>query len=253
MSVLPQEGTHPILYGSIGVPVGSGFQQGYLARPDLAGAFPVVLVLHDIYGLTSHEKDLCRRLARHGLVALAVDMYRGSAPRRNATLDEAVTAYQMLPDDRALRDVDEAYEFLMSRDVPWAVKGPVGLLGVDVGGRLALLYAATHSHVAAVAAVCAPLAGDEERAHQVAAALREVAVPVLGLYGGDDELIPPQSVDVARQIAAGGMWLLYEGVGHDFVNEASAGYDGDAASDALARLTEFFTVRLAQAQPSPTA
>ncbi len=246
MSVLPHEGTHPILYGSIGVPVGSGFQPGYLARPDLSGAFPAVLVLHDIYGLTSHEKELCRRLARHGLVALAVDLYRGSAPSRDATFDEAVTAYLALPDDRALRDVDEAYEFLMSPDVPWAVKGPVGLLGIDVGGHLALLYAATHAHVGAVAAVCAPLAGDEERARQVAAALREIAVPVLGLYGADDELIPPQSLDAARKI--GGTWLLYEGVGHDFLNEQAAGYDPAAASDAVARLTELFTTKLAHSR-----
>ncbi len=211
----------------------------------------MVLVLHDIYGLTSHEKDLCRRLARHGLVALGVDLYRGSAPPRDATLDEAVTAYQTLPDDRALRDVDEAYEFLMSPDVPWAVKGPVGLLGIDVGGRLALLYAATHAHVVAVAAVCAPLAGDEERGYQVAAALREVAVPVLGLYGADDELIPPQSVDVAQQMSPGGRWLLYEGVGHDFLNEQAAGYDRDAATDALVRLTEFLTATLPRSQTSP--
>lgn len=240
MSVLPHEGTYNILYGTFGVPVGAGFRRGYLARPDRAGEFPLVMVVHDIFGLTSHEKDVCRALARRGFAALAVDLYGNAAPARRANLDEAIAAYGELEDRRALADLDEAHEFAMSDDVPWVIKAPIGLLGLDIGGRYALLYAATRPDVAAVAAVSAPLAGDEEREHQVGDALGRLRVPVLGLYGAEDELVPAESVDTAQQINASGRWLLYEGAGHEFFNVGESGYHGGAAADATARLAGFF-------------
>ena len=76
MAVLSHEGTHPIMYGALPLPFGAGLRTGYLARPDAAGTFPVVLVLPTLDGLTGLEKDLCRMFARSGLVAIAVDFYR---------------------------------------------------------------------------------------------------------------------------------------------------------------------------------
>lgn len=232
MAVLAHEGSYSIMYGRFGIPVGIGYRSGYLARPDKAGRYPVVLIAPALSGLSSHERDLCRDLARQGLAALAIDLYRKPA-------DDPEEAYRALSDRRALTDFDEAHEFLTSEDVDWAQPG-IGLLGLDVGGRFALALAANRPWVRSVAVVYTPLTGDDDREIQVAGLLSHLGVPVMGLYGAEDELIQVDTVDEAQRRNESGQWLLYEGAGHDFLDVTSDGYHPDAAADAQARLVEFF-------------
>lgn len=78
MSVLPGEGSYVILYGSTTLGVGTRSHRGYLARPDLAGSYPVAVLLG---GITAGTKELSRQLARRGLVAVAVDWQQPGAAR----------------------------------------------------------------------------------------------------------------------------------------------------------------------------
>ena len=85
-----------------------------------------------------------------------------------------------------------------------------------------------------------PLTGDEERSFQVANYLEHLPVPVLGLYGMDDTLIDPASVDEAQRRNSHGQWLLYENAGHGFLDVGDEGFDQSAADEALARIVAFF-------------
>jgi len=216
LSVLAHEGTYPILYGSHAVPVGIGHRPGYLARPDQAGRFPTVLVLPGS-GLTSHHKDLSRRLARNGWATLAIDL--------------------PLPLGDAIFAVDEAHEFVLVNE--WAIGGHVGVLGLGSGGRPGLVFAAGQPAVRAVGLVSTPLEDDE----QVEVSLPRIAVPVLGLYGAEE---PPGSRigDVDMET---GTFVVYQGVGSEFMDDGASGYDPAAAADAYRRLIEFFR----QTLPSP--
>jgi carboxymethylenebutenolidase len=248
MAVLAFEGSFPILYGSYPVPVGTGIVQGYLARPDDSGTFPAVLLLHDISGITGTEKDLARRLARRGYITLAVDLYRQRRPPSG--LDAALDAYASTSDEAALIAIDEGYQFLQSEDFPWTAKPDVALVGLDVGGRFALLYAFENPAVRAVVAAYPPLGGDEDRSRRLGAVLPRLSVPVLGVFGGEDEKVPVESVDVAAQLAPGGQWLLYEGASHDFLDPDAASYHGGAASDAEARMLELLGATMPQPRPA---
>lgn len=241
MAVLGHEGTKPIMYGPVGVPVGADYRPGYLARPDRAGRFPTVVVVPDINGLTAHEKDLCRSLARHGLAALALEMYRERT-------GDPVADYGLLSDRRALTDLDEVQDFLAGDGVDWPHSDAVGLLGLDVGGRFALAAASSRKWVGAVAVCSTPLTGDEERDLQVAEVLAHLPVPVLGLYGAEDELIDAASVDEAQRRNEHGQWILYEGAGHFFLDIQSDEYEAAAAGDALQRLIHFFAATLPPAE-----
>lgn len=244
MAVLPHEGTFSIMYGSYPVPVGSGYCAGYLARPDRAGRYPVVILVPDLDGFTSHEKNLARRLARRGLAVVGVDFYGHRPTGRQA----ALAAYHRLDDSVAGRILDEAHQFLSSRDVSWALPSRVGILGLEIGGRFALTAAARRSWVAATALVATPLTGDEDREFPVAEILEHIAVPVLGLYGAEDQLVAVESVDEAQARNGSGTWLLYDGARHAFLDETAPDYAVDSAEDAVVRLTEFFLRQLPAAE-----
>lgn len=245
MAVLEHEGTYPIMYSSYPVPVGAGYRPGYLARPDRAGVFPVVVVVPDLDGLTSFEKDLCRAFARHGIAALTLDLYRDRS-------GDPIHDYQTLSDRRAITDLDEVHQFLASEDITWTTAEALGMLGLDVGGRFALAMAAHRRWVRALALCYTPLTGDEEREISVADLLDTLSVPVLGLYGSDDDMIGVETVDEAQRRNTTGQWLLYDGAPHGFLNIDADTFHPDAAADAAQRLVQFFIQTLPPAQAIDT-
>jgi carboxymethylenebutenolidase len=227
------------MYTTWPIPVGAYHRNGYIARPDEAGKVPVVFVVPDLDGVGGFEKDLCRRLAREGFAAIAIDLYDGST-------GDPLDRYLALSDDRALFILDELHQFLVSDDIDWNVEDRVGVIGIDVGGRFGLIKAATRDWVRSLAVCYTPLTGDEDREHQVAEYLDHLPVPVLGLYGKADDLIDPISVDEAQRRNDHGQWLLYDGVGHGFLTIDGENFDQSAADDAFARLLAFFRATLAK-------
>jgi carboxymethylenebutenolidase len=225
------------MYGSTAVPVGSGYRPGYLSRPDEAGRFPVVIIVPGLAGLSSGEKSLARRFARNGFATLVVELFSVDG-------DDALATYSATSDREAMVMLEEAYEYLLSDDVFWALPEKIGLLGIDVGGRPALIAAATRPWVGALGVISTPLTGDSEREHQVADYLSSLPVAVLGFYGEQDELIDNETVDEAQSRNGHGLWLLYEGAGHDFWNEESDTYDSGAEGDMFARLLDFYRANL---------
>jgi dienelactone hydrolase len=198
------------------------------------------MVLPTLDGLGGFEKDICRRLARNGIVGLAVDFYRSTG----SPLD----AYNELTDQRVITDLDEVHEFIVSGNVSWAKPGGVGLFGADVGGRFALMGASRRDWVRAVAVAYSPLTGDEDRDFQVASVLGNLPTPVLALYGTNDELIDPASVDEAQARNDHGQWLLYENARHGFMDIEDDNYDPAGADDAWARILGFFKATLPEAE-----
>lgn len=245
MAVLQHEGTIEILYRDFAMPTGARFTTGYLARPDRIGAYPLVMLVPPLRGITSFVKDLARRLARNRYAVLVPDLTRGAHPGPDAPFDDLVAAYHRIRVRRALTDIDDAIAFAFADPAGWAREGRVGMVGIDVGGRFAITYAAHRQRqVGALCVAYAPLAGDEDRKFRVADALEMLPMPVLGLYGSEDGLVPPEGVDEAQRRNGHGQWILYEGVGHDFLDDDSDSYHHGATSDALARLLALLAATL---------
>ena len=119
------------------------------------------------------------------------------------------------------------------------------MIGIDVGGQFAITFAAHRRRlVGALCVAYTPLAGDEDRELRVADALEMLPMAVLGLYGADDELVPVESVDEAQRRNPHGKWILYEGVGHDYLDDDSDSYHAGAAGDTLARLLALLAATL---------
>lgn len=224
------------MYGAFPVPVGVGYRPGYLARPDRAGQYPTVVMIGGLEGVGSREKSVARRLARKGVAVVVVDCSR---PTNGISI---IDRYNLLTDSEALTVIDETARFLTSPDVDWSISDRLGLLGMDVGGRFALIGGAHRGWVGAVGVISTPLTGDEHRGFPVAGLLDHLPMPVLGLYGAADEAI--SSVDEAQNRNVGGTWLVYDSASHEFFDEGSVQYDEAAARDAFARLADFFRANL---------
>lgn len=246
MAVLPHEGTYPVMYGTYSTPAGSSYRSDYLARPDAVGRFPVVLIIRDEGAISSHIKSVSRFLARRGVAVLALNL----GPERSSRAENGTGPSDT--DTDVLAQLDETQRFLADEDLDWALTEPVGVLGIESGGRVALIAAALRRWVGPVAVLYAPLTGDDHRRYPVARQLGRLGGPVLGIYAADDSLIPPAMVDAAQDGNPSGQWLLYEGVGQGFVNENHPHYDEAAAMDALARLAGFFAAGLPAPQLEET-
>lgn len=237
MVVLKHEGSIEILYNDYPMPTGARFTTGYLSRPDRIGAYPIVMLLPGLRGITPAIKDMARRFARHGFSTMVPDLTRGEHPGPDAPFEDMVAAYDGFSDRRALVDIDSAIGWAVNDTAGWAKEGKIGVVGLDLGGRIGITYAAhRQSQVAALCVAYAPLAGDQDRALPVIDALSMLPMVVLGLYGAEDELVPADGVDEAQRLNAHGRWIRYEGVGHDFLDDDTDSYHSGAASDAMARI-----------------
>ena len=233
MSVLKGEGRVVILYGTASIPLGPRTYSGYLARPDLTGEWPTILLVPSAWGITSSVKDVCRRLARHGFAVLAPDLYRGAAPARSADAEAAAEAMEAVTDERAWGDLESFIEFLANPAGFWSsAEHGFGLLGMGGGGRWAMI-AADRSPLPVALGLVGPVIND-------GASPVSIGIPVLGMSGRDDAGASPSAVAALREANPQTEWIIYESVSADYWDDYLAAYDGEVAADTLERLTVFF-------------
>jgi carboxymethylenebutenolidase len=99
-----------LVTGLVEIPAADRRIAAYRARPEGAGPFPVVLVVHEIFGVHEYIRDVCRRLARAGYLAVAPDLYlRQGDPTRLASIDAIVgEIVARVPDAQVMSDLDAA-------------------------------------------------------------------------------------------------------------------------------------------------
>jgi carboxymethylenebutenolidase len=236
--------------GDIKIPVKDGHIPGYMARPEKGGPFPVVLVVQEIFGVHEHIKDVCRRLAKAGYLAIAPDLYvRQGDPSKLATNKEIITQIvSKVADSQVMSDLDAA--------VAWAgtagngnVKR-LGITGFCWGGRITWLYAAHNPNVRAGVAWYGRLTspkGETTPFHPFDV-VEKINAPVLGLYGGADPGIPNDTVE-AMQAAlqkAGkpSEIILYPDTPHAFHADYRPSYRKEQAQDGWKRLQGWFRKHL---------
>lgn len=213
---------------------------GYLARPDGVESAPAVIVIQEWWGLNDHIKDVARRVAAEGYVALAPDLYDGVVATEP---DEARKLVMELDAEEAVREIQHAIDYLQTQEF---VSNPqVGIMGFCMGGRLTLQTALVEEDLAAAVAFYGTPLSPEEAA--------TVQVPVLGLFGSEDGGIPVADVramDAAFDEAGiTNNIRIYEGAGHAFFNDTRASsYNRAAATDAWGRTLTWFEQHLGSYQ-----
>lgn len=211
--------------------------QGVLYTPAGKGPFPAIIVIHEWWGLNDWVKDQAAKLADQGYEALAIDLYRGKVA---TTPDMAHEIMRGVPEDRAKRDLHAAFEFLQSQ--PNVKKDRIGAIGWCMGGGYSLDVALQEPTLAADVINYGHLATDLE-------ALKKINAPILGLFGGQDQGIPPADVkkfgETLDKMGKKVEVKIYDDAGHAFENlNNKTGYRPDDAADAWKRTVDFLAANL---------
>lgn len=205
---------------------------GYLARPAGAGPHPAVIVVQEWWGLNEHIKDVARRFAAEGYVALAPDLYHGQV-----TDDPNVAGKLMsgLSKEDGIKDLLAAVAYLKAQ--PFVRGDRIGVTGYCMGGSYALLLPCRSKDIRAAA----PFYGEvpDEKA------LANLACPVLYIYGDQDFWITPHDVkrlqDGLKKLNKAGEVKIYEGAPHAFFNDTRKDvYRDKEAKDAWKRTLDLF-------------
>ena len=206
--------------------------EAFVAWPTGTAPAPAVIVVHEWWGLDAHIKDVARRLARQGYVAIVPDLYHGKVAEDPERAHELMRG---LEDSRVMAELDAARAWLRAQ--PRCARTRRGVIGFCVGGGISLRYALRGSDLSAAVMFYGPPETDADK-------LASLKSPLQGHFGADDEGIGPDRVQAfsaaLRKAGKEAEIYQYSGAGHAFMHEGLPSYQADAARVAWARTLAFF-------------
>jgi carboxymethylenebutenolidase len=211
---------------------------GFLAKPKQTGKYPAVIVIHEIWGLVDHIRDVANRLAHEGYVALAVDLFDRKTMSR---LEEGRILRQTLTEERILGDLNGGFTYL--KTLEYVEPSRIGSVGFCMGGGLSLQLACRNPELAAAVIFYGrnPMPID---------LVKNIQCPILGNYAGADMGITEQDINLLKQtLTKYGKQFdikIYPGAPHAFFNDTGERYKPEAARDAWKRTLRFFNKYLKQ-------
>jgi len=215
---------------------------GYLALPEGAREsgdvpLPGLIVIHEWWGLNDNVETMARLFAHHGYAALAVDLYGGQAADSAEAARELMSGVQ---EEAATDNLNDAYQYLTEE-----IGTPtVGVIGWCFGGGWSLNAAlAMPDQLDAAVIYYGRLVEDRER-------LDRLDMPLLGIFGGEDQGIPVDGVrqfeSTLEELGKDAEIHVYEGAGHAFANPSGERYQPEAAKDAWEKTIAFLDAELKQ-------
>jgi carboxymethylenebutenolidase len=235
--------------GEVKIPVKYEDKEGempaYRAMPEKGGPFPVVLVVEEIFGVHEHIKDVCRRFAKVGYLAIAPELFARQGDVSKITeINDIIPIVMKVPDAQVMSDLDST--------VAWAKKSgkgdtsKLGITGFCWGGRIVWLYAAHNKDLSAGVAWYGRLVGDTDKLHpkNPIDLVADLKAPVLGLYGAKDQGISVESVEKMREALKEAKKpseiVLYPDALHGFHADYRPSYHKESAEDGWKKLLAWF-------------
>ncbi len=232
--------------GEVKIPVTDGQIPAYRAMPATGGPFPVVLVVQEIFGVHEHIKDICRRFAKLGYLAVATEMYarQGDVSKIQDFRQIISKVVSKVPDAQVMSDLDATVAWIKQQGKGDTAR--LGITGYCWGGRIVWLYSAHNPNLKAGVAWYGRLVGEPDELHpkNPIDLVGSLHAPVLGLYGEADQGIPVASVEKMRtalkEAGKPAEIVLYPDTPHAFFADYRPSYHQKEAADGWKRLLEWF-------------
>ena len=216
----------------------------WVVYPERSDSAPVVLVIHEIFGLTDWVRSVADQFAADGFIAVTPDLLSGKGPDGGGTdafgsRDDAVAAIRELDPDERTASLDAVRTYALSIS---AANGSLGVVGFCWGGSSSFAYAVSQAELDAAVVYYGTSPSDPSDFERINA-------PVLGLYGGDDERVNatvPPAEEAMRQSGGSYTPVFYEGAGHGFLRaqDDREGANMRATEQAWPRTVAFFREHL---------
>jgi carboxymethylenebutenolidase len=217
---------------SLRTPSGDSLR-AYVAYPERKDKAPAVIVIHEIFGLTSWEPTVVDRLAAAGYVAIVPDLLSSRFGITPADPDSGRKLTALLDGNAVNADLDVTYGYL--NGLVAVQKDQIGTIGFCWGGGRSFRYAVANPRLKA-AVVCYGPAPDSTQ-------MPAIRARVLGVYGEDDARINAALPDVERQLRQAGVrfqYDVYPGTGHGFLKPGRKGSDTEQVEKAWLRIVGFY-------------
>jgi carboxymethylenebutenolidase len=234
-----------LVAGEVKIPVAGGTIPAYRAMPQAGGPFATILVVHEIFGVHEHIKDLCRRLAKLNYFAVAPALFAREGDVATLTdMSQIMKVVAKVPDRQVAADLDATVAW--AKSTGHADTNRLGIVGFCWGGRQVWLYAAHNPNLRAGVAWYGLL--DRPKTDQTPENPLDLAgqidVPILGLYGGADAAIPMSQIDEMREKLKAAdkpsEIVVYPDTPHGFNADYRASYRPKQARDAWKRMGAWF-------------
>lgn len=229
-----------------------GTIKAYYAAPAERINVPVILVVQEIFGVHEHIRDVCRRFAKEGYLAVSAELYQRQGDASQYTDIPALVSniVSKVPDEQVMADLDACVRWAAARGANVA---HLGITGFCWGGRLTWMYAAHNPACKAAVAWYGKLAtghGPLQKQNPVDIG-GSVHARVLGLYGGQDTSIPQDDVHRMEGVLAQGneaakasKMVVYPHAGHAFFADYRPSYRAGDAKDGWGKALEWFRTYL---------
>lgn len=226
----------------------------YLARPRESGRYPGVILIHDIFGVSDHARDVARRFANVGFVTLVPDCFARIDLGTGEKLEDVRPRAAQLDDRLTVRDLENAAALL--RSLPFS-SGKIGTVGFCMGGRSGLLLACSSDRVdATIDCWGGGISSDSPVTPQhpvpVVDLVKNLRRPVYAVFGADDENPSPKhAAELRTRLEREGKLGLvtietFANAGHAFFADVrSDRYREKAAFELWPRMVNFFKDHLA--------
>ncbi|MDJ0728447.1 MAG: dienelactone hydrolase family protein [Crocosphaera sp.] len=225
----------------------------YLAMPKEDGVFPAVIVIQEIFGVNDHIRDVSRRFAQQGYVAISPAIYQRLAPGFETgytpeSIDIGRKYKNQTKASELLSDIQATIDYLYT--LPQVKKTGVGTIGFCFGGHVVYLVStlpdikATASFYGAGIANWKP--GEEGKA--TVECTPDIKGKLYAFFGTEDASIPQEQVDMIETTLRDNhiphQVFRYEGAEHGFFCDQRGSYNSEAAQDAWQKVLELFKTEL---------
>ncbi len=223
---------------------GSPEVRAYVAKPEGAGPFPVVIMIHEFFGLNESIVGKAEGLAAEGYLVVAPDTFRGST---TSWIPRAIYQVSTTKPEQVNADLDTVYAWLENQ--PTVDNSRIAIIGFCYGGRTALAYSLHNNQLAATVVFYGSPETDP-------AVLKNLPGPVLGIFGGADQSIPVEEATAFEtaltQAGVQHEITIYPDQPHAFVQDMTGIRAGGAQGQAWAQMLNFLDVHLNQPDAGQT-
>ncbi len=235
--------TQGLQAGEVKIPVAGGDMPAYVAAPATGTSLPVILVVQEIFGVHEHIKDVARRFAKQGYLAIAPELFarQGNAAQYTSIPELFANVVSKVPDAQVMADLDASLRWAAGQ------RGDLkrtAITGFCWGGRITWLYSAHNKDLKAGVAWYGRLMSTvlpTNPFHPMDIA-EKLNAPVLGLYGGRDDGIPLSTVEEMKtrlsfgsKASQASQFVVYPEAPHAFHADYRPSYRKEAADDGWRR------------------